>query len=176
MLLPRLLRGAGLVRGEAGGCDLLVEVPDVVVLNPEPGHQLLWVRNLPATYLGGTGGLFPVRPKLVAALAPILAFHAPYPSSFGASGCSLLTGLPASRAARRSAFIFSCSSADIFFGFSSPSFASATFPSPSGPSGGLGRPVISLIFARISPGSGLSPTQAWATLWSGPTTKTARRA
>ena len=44
--LPRLLRGACLVRGEAGGGDLLVELPDAVVLHPEPGPQFLGVRDL----------------------------------------------------------------------------------------------------------------------------------
>ena len=64
----------------------------------------------------------------------------------------------------------------IFFGLSLPSSDSPSFSSSFGSSGGLGRPVISLTFARISPGSGLSPTQAWVTIWSGPTMKTARRA
>src|SRR5215212_10270760 len=95
----------------------------------------------------------------------------------GAVGPDVLvfTDLPASLAARRSALIFSRSSADIFFGFSLPSSDSPSFPSSFGSSGGLGRPVISLTFARISSDSGLSPTQAWAILRSGPTTKTPRR-
>src|SRR5215211_7273639 len=43
MPLPRLFRGAGLVHGEAGGGDLLVELPYVVVFDREPGRQLLGV-------------------------------------------------------------------------------------------------------------------------------------
>src|SRR3954447_16268860 len=61
VLLPRLLRGAGLVGGEAEGGDLLVQLPDAVVLHPQPGPQLLGVRDLPSTYLdpGVVGGLLP---------------------------------------------------------------------------------------------------------------------
>ena len=79
VLLPDLLRSSGLVRGEAEGRDLLVELPYAVVPHLEPGHQFLGVRDLPASDLGGAWGLFSLRPMPAVRLVLLLPLHGSLP-------------------------------------------------------------------------------------------------